>query len=338
MGPLLRMLVIAGALGLCAWPRTAWAGDMDLALSRLRFASRDDACVGVGPSGYCPDNEGFERLASELAVALAPAVTQGAATIGPAGFYLGISSAFTPIASDRRYWQRGTRGPSTSIDAVNSSPDSVLTWNRLELRKGLPFGFEIGALVGRGWGTSMWVLGGQLRWALLEGFRSGLGAFPDVAVRAALQTSMGSSQISLQTHALDLTLSKPFVIGQRFRLTPLLGTQALFVRAQSGRIDLTPDVDAWATCMPSTPSAGGGEPKCGGDEGDFGNDVVFTEVSHTRMRMFVGAEGQTGMISMAMSLGFDLAAPDLDLEQEGDGEDGGLSHIVSLHLALGLRY
>jgi hypothetical protein len=341
MGPSLRLLAVAGALCAYAWPCVAFAGDMDLSLSRLRFTSRDGICTGVDPeTGFCPDNEGFQRLASELAVAVSPNITSGAATVGPAGFYIGVSTTLTPIDAERRYWQRGTRGTSSAVETSNTAPAGAQVWNRLEVRKGLPFGFEVGAALGQGWDSSMWVFGGQLRWALLEGFHSGLGGFPDVAVRGVLQTSLGSSQLSLQTHAIDLTLSKPFVVAQRFRLTPLLGAQALFVRAQSGRVDLTPDVDAWTVCAPMPPAGDESELICSAESmgSDFENDVVFATLSHTRVRMFLGAEAQTGIVSTGLSFGFDLSTPALDVNQADDGENGGLTRQISFQLSVGLRY
>ena len=63
----------------------------------------------------------------------------------------------------------------------------------------------------------MWTLGGALKWALFEGFRTGLGQLPDVALQAALSRSVGSSQATVQLFTIDLALSKPFVVEHTWR-------------------------------------------------------------------------------------------------------------------------
>ncbi|HEY2734066.1 MAG TPA: hypothetical protein VGI70_08775, partial [Polyangiales bacterium] len=201
---------------LVVWlPARAWAGDMDPALARLSFAPGRGPCPAGGAP--CPDNQAFELLASELAVALAPVVDGGAASDGVRGFYLGISTTATPIRADQRYWVRGSRGTDPT-DSENHGVDSMLAWNRVDVRKGLPFGFEVGSSLGYGADTSLWVLSAELRLVLFEGFRTGLGALPDVALRGVTQAMFGSSELSVQTRTLDVTVSKPFVIAQRHRV------------------------------------------------------------------------------------------------------------------------
>src|SRR5260221_13430279 len=82
----------------------------------------------------------------------------------------------------------------------NNSPDSLLQVYTLKARKGLPFGFELAGALGTVANTSMWVTGADVRWALMEGFRTGpLGVLPDVAIGGGVRTLVGTSEVPLAT-------------------------------------------------------------------------------------------------------------------------------------------
>lgn len=316
-----------------AWlvPTIAFAGDMDPTLSRFRIPPGEGGCPDAG--AFCPNDEAFERLVSDLSVGIAPPVSGGAATLGLRGFSVHYSVAVTPISG--QHWVAGTEGPDAAASGHNPSPSGALTWNRLELRKGLPFGLEIGGTVGHGFDSSLWLLGAEIRAALFEGYRSGLGALPDVAVRGVLQTLLGSPDMSLQTLTFDVTLSKLYVVAGRYRLTPLLALSALFTSAETEPIDLTPEVSAWEECR-----AQPGEDRCATDSGanDLRNTVRFASLDQTRIRLFAGIEGEYSMFSTALTLGLDLTVPQRHSETANDGTGGDLRRSLTLHIALGLRY
>jgi hypothetical protein len=311
------------------------AGDIDPSLARLVHAAGNGPCPDSGAASVCPDDESFEHLAAEFAGAVAPVVGRGAATDGARGFYLGLNSTLTTIRSDSRYWARGTRGSDPNA-SHNANVDAALSWNRLELRKGLPFGFEIGSSLGFGLHTSLWSFAVELKLALFEGFRTGLGALPDVAVRAVTQQLLGSSEFSLRTQVVDITLSKPFVVLREHTLTPLLALQLLFVNAKSGVVDLTPANQAFRACSPAA-----GEPATctqAGGASELASNVTFKSVSQTRVRMFLGAEERFRLLSIALTVGFDLTTPRLQSETPGDTLPRDLLRQFSLHLACGMRY
>jgi hypothetical protein len=304
---------------------------MDLALSRLRINPGQGGCGSAGATKVCADQELFERLVSELAVTMAPPTSGPARGGGPRGFQLTLNTTITSIEGSRSYWAYGTEGDGKGDDgtALNDSPQSVMVWNRAEARKGLPFGFEVAAALGQGLNTSLWSYGLALKWALVEGFHTGLGRMPDVSLQAALDRSVGSSQATLQVFSFDVTLSKPFVIDRTWTISPFTGVQMLWNHVTSGMIDLTPggpadpqtrvpdpSRDAYNACKPapgntqsgptltctnSTPGAGA----------DFSNDIAFKTLDQTRARMFVGGQARYQMFLMSMSLLFDLIAPDL---------------------------
>ena len=337
---MLRTYALVGAV-LAVWlPVRARAGDMDPALSRLLYAPGQGSCTTPTAGAPCPDNESFEQLASELAVALSPVVDTGAAGLGVRGFYVGISSTATPIRASERYWAKGTRG-SDPAASQNTNVDSLLAWNRIDVRKGLPLGMEVGASLGYGAGTSLWVMAAQLRVVLFEGFHSGLGALPDVALRGATQAMFGSSELSVYTQALDVTFSKPFVFASEHRLTPLLALQALFVSAHSGRVDLSPGTNAWSACAPDPArQTNGAQLSCSKPEGamELESDTTFRNVSNTRMRLFVGAEERYSLLSLVATIGFDLTVPGLQTQTAGEDLPSHVMRQISFHLACGVRY
>jgi len=290
---------------------------------------------------------------------MAPPSAGPARTVGPRGLQLSLGTTLTGINAGRLYWRRGTEGSLpprqlTNEDegslGINPSPSPVLIWNRIEARKGLPFGFEAGAALGQGIDTSLWTLGLSLKWALFEGFRTQLGRLPDVAVQGGYSRSVGSSQATVQQASFDITLSKPFVIEHTWSVSPLLGVQMLFVDVQSGVIDLTPGglldppaEDAYASCrpdpVPGTSTSGestpNGQPCAPGHSGaDFANSVAFESVSQTRVRAFAGVQLQYELFLALLSLQYDVSAP----RMEDDGRHAGdaeLARQLSVNIALG---
>lgn len=345
-------LVAAASAALLAFvvlPARARADDMDLALSRLRLG---DFCSEAEPSlpawaMRCKDQEMFERLVSEYAVAMAPPSAGPARSLGARGFQLTLDMTVTGIDSGAKYWVRGTEGAQKLQTGAsfgqNPAPSPVLIWNRLQVRKGLPFGFEAGAALGQGIDTSMWTMGLMLKWALFEGFHTHLGRLPDVAIQGGYSRSVGSSQATLQVATLDLSLSKPFVVEHTWTVTPLAGVQTLFVDVRSGVVDLTPGglpgdmtppaEDAFAACAPQAPLAANsaGEPPdvapngqpCANKGGgaDFAYSVVFDPVTQTRVRAFGGAQLRYDMFLLQLIMHYDLAAPGVRASARHWGDD-----------------
>ncbi len=303
---------------------------MDPALSRLSIVGGRDDCPDSGPLSWCRNQESYERLVSQLGVSIAPSLHAPARSVGSRGLSLSLGMTITSIDANAGYWRKGSEGSaSDAAGGANTSPDPALVWTRATLSKGLPFGFEVGASAGKGYATSLWSLGLSIKWAIIEGFRTGIGALPDVAIAASTTRSMGLDEVSLAAHSMDLLLSKPFHTGQGFVLSPLLGLQLLFIEAHSAPVDLTPgppalstrpvsteDVDAFAACRPTPDRTTRSAPLlCSGTGDDFVNNVHFDAVSQTRLRLFVGGQAQHGMWRFSASLGFDLLTPKLAAER-----------------------
>ena len=178
-----------------------------------------------------PDNVAFKNLVSELGFALAPSTMHGARTVGFGGFVLSLEAAYTHINSNDSTHANpatgyqggsstGTLGTQGSTDAngnystQNNSPDSLIGVYTLMVRKGLPFGFELDGALGYVQNTSLWTIGADVRWAILEGFRTGpMGYIPDIAIGGGVRTVTGSSKMYLTTVGIDAELSKPFTLS-----------------------------------------------------------------------------------------------------------------------------
>ena len=271
-----KLLVGTLLLGLVGVnPQPARAEAMDLSLGRLRVPADYAQCART--AGFCPDQELFERLVSELAMAVAPPASTAAHTAGLKGLSVGLLHTVTSIQGGAYYWKRGTQGDASAAEQeLNQDPARVLQWTRLQLRKGLPFGVEVAGHVGYGFNTSMWAIGGQLKIAILEGFRSGWGAAPDVAVAVGTQAVVGAADLRLFVHSLKLLLSKPYVIGGNVRLTPILSGELLAVAANSGYLDFD-----WNLCTQ--------DDSC--EDASSGSGVArFAPLRQWRVRWALGAE------------------------------------------------
>jgi len=345
--------MLSAAAVLCASASGARAESMDLALSRLRIVGGRPGCAGTGTTArqFCPSQAPFERLVSEFAMSMAPPVNTPARGIGPRAFALALDTTVTGIESASPYWSAGTEGAGQNAAAeldANPNPASAMIWNRFQLRSGLPLGFEVGAALAQGLDTSMWTLGLSLKWAVFEGFRTGLGRMPDVALRAELVRSVGSSQATVQLYTTDITLSKPFVIEHAWTLSPLAGLQLVLVDVTSGVIDLTPggltpaisntpdpSLDATNACIPLPGNQPTAALVCTGDSADTVNNVTFDTVAQTRARAFFGAQLGYRMITFAASMQVDLLAPGL-VAKAYDGGPRNVARLIAGNLTLGL--
>lgn len=299
----------------------AAADTMDPALERLTLMPdpndptgqamiRCSSLPGAGGGVQCrPNNPEWIRLVNQLGFALAPTAMHSARTTGYGGFHLSIEGAFTSIDHNASYWQDGTQGPqdqnSKKYSIKNTGPDSMLQVYMLKIRKGFPFGFEITGNVGYVAHTSIIAGGADVRWALLEGFRTGfLGILPDVAVGGGVRTITGTPEMQLTVASFDAQLSKPLPIADSAVLTPYVGYQFLRIFGDSGLIDSTPNTDPLAYCgykggnvpgfgtlnpgaLPGKPVADG-QPVCGGSPLDFNNTFVFNPTRITRHRIIAG--------------------------------------------------
>jgi hypothetical protein len=289
--------------------------------------------TGLTPNNFpcLPNNVSWANLMSELGYAIAPSAFHPARTTGFGGFALTLEASFAHInanASDNtgtKYWHLGTQGgidPSTNqFSSANRNPDSILQIYTLKARKGLGFGFEVAGGLGYVANTSLWVGGGDLHWALLEGYRTGiLGYLPDVAIGGGVRTLGGSPKFFLTTVGVDAQVSKPFALADSTTITPYVGAQRLYIFADSAVVSLTPNVDALAQCGYAGTNSTTGLPVCNNklttpsgatidDNSDFNNQTTFTRLRVQRWRAIAGMTYRYELLYLAGQFAADVEEP-----------------------------
>ncbi len=359
--------------------RAAHAADMDPAPERLYLeppgipsdatcqsvASNPqgfiDAHPGLVPNSFAclPNNIAWANLMSELGYAIAPSAFHPARTTGFGGFSISIEASFAHVNANARdstgtqYWHAGTEGPvdasTHQFSVVNANPDSILQVYALDVRKGLPFGLEVAGSLGYVANTSLWVAGGDVRWAVLEGYRTGLfGYVPDISVGGGIRTLEGASSFSLTTVGIDVQLSKPFTLADSAVLSPFIGVQRLIIFANSSAVDLTPNVDPVQQCgylganVPSNPQGHApydGTPICSNtlktspttaiqNDGDYNNDVTFQSIQVHRWRAMAGLTYKYEILYLGGQFAADVEAP--SAENANLGISGARQWTVSL--------
>jgi hypothetical protein len=317
----------------------------DISVARLRIqAMPGTPCEPTTTSGlrrFCADNESWARLMSELGGSLIPAVLSPARTVGYGGFQLTAEGWVTGISGNSRYWQLGTEGDSAAGGEMcdgstglgcNRFAPNALVWSRLMARKGFPFGFQLGTGASYLFGTSLWAWSLEIQWSLFEGFREGFGGFfPDVAVRGSVNTVVGDPEFNLTVPSVDVVISKPIVVAGTMRVTPFVAWQIAFLFGDSELIDLTPDVDAFATCMPDPAVAG---TVCRGSGDDYNNNTTFDQLRMTRQRLNLGLQLQYEVILLTGAFSFDLVEPS---DADDDTPDG-MSRMWTASFGAGVSF
>lgn len=309
-------------------------GDLGLGQTCQGVAANPGAVVAMGrrPQDYgCqPHQAAFANLVSDLGFAIAPTAFYPARTTGVAGFQVSLEASYTRINSDRsatengqslKYWHLGTRGPqdqNTKQNSIlNSSPDSLLQVYALKMRKGLPLGFEFAGSFGYVANTTLWVWGGDIRWSMLEGFRTGpLGYIPDISVGGGIRTLTGTSRFYLTTVGIDVRASKPITLQDSSQLIPSIGFQRLIILGDSNVVDATPNVDAAAQCGYNGLDPNTGAPTCrnklpnGTDSNtDYSNNMTFNKVRVHRNRALIGLNYRYEILWLGSQFAFDLSDP-----------------------------
>ena len=135
---------------------------------------------------------------------------------------------YTSISSGKAYWKNGTQGavdPSNSASSTsNGSVPSFLQLYSLKFRKSFGFGVEVTGIVGFMPKTSIISGGTDVRWSLLEGFRTGLGGIlPDFSIGAGVRTVTGTPQFNYTVAGLDARLVNR-CRSKNASVTPYIGT------------------------------------------------------------------------------------------------------------------
>lgn len=208
------VLTLAAA---ASWSPCAHAARYDLSLSN--FATLDD-------SGLTLDAIGFKRMARDLGLALQPRFAGPATTVGGRGFDIGYAFSFTDIDQSASQWTTPVAGAG-----------DLLQVSQIAVRKGLPYSFEIGAVVGYLHDSHLWGVAVELKWAFVEGYELA----PDFGLRVHLNTMLGSRDIAMLSTGADLLIGKSFGLGGLVQLVPYAGYSFTYIRASSHVLGVFPE-------------------------------------------------------------------------------------------------
>lgn len=170
----------------------------------------------------------FNSLVKEVGTitayrALAPAEPQGLT-----GFDIGVAASAVNI--DSKLW-----------DAVapTSNFGDYLPLPSLRVRKGLPFGLDVGASYAEVPRSDIKVVGAELQYALLDGSV----ATPALAVRLSGSTLLGVNDLQMSTYGGDVVVSKGILF-----LTPYAGLGTVYMRGKyDGSLPANTSLAAYST-------------------------------------------------------------------------------------------
>jgi len=152
----------------------------------------------------------FDTFVDELGTAIAYNPVSPAEPLGTLGFEVGL--AVSTVKIDKTIWNQAVS---------DGAAPSTLPIPRVMARKGLPFGFDIGASIISVPGSNVSVTGLEVRKAILEGSM----ATPALTVIAHGSKLSGVSDLNMTTYGIDVGISKGFAM-----LTPYAGAGQVWIK------------------------------------------------------------------------------------------------------------
>lgn len=296
---MLRQLLVCTATVFTAMvlAAPAIALDNDLKLSRFadfdpnQYSESGNPCVNACGT-VVPNRDLFEALVSDFGQIIAPRLANPAETLGEAGFAFNMMTSWSIIDEGAEHW----------IAIEDNDVEPVFFTGHLQVRKGLPFSFELAGNLAYVFASEMFTLGADVKWALNEGFQY----IPDLALRGTVNTLMGARDLNLYTAGGDISISKAFGIAGIMVVTPYLGAQGLWIIGSSRLLNAYPQDPRPPQFDNDTPSGPG--------SATFAPEFVFSSHTTNVYRFFGGARlnvwilNLVGEIVLADITQFTLAA------------------------------
>jgi hypothetical protein len=190
----------------------------------------------------------WQELITELGFVVAPRLASPAETLGHAGFHLGVLWSGSFVSNDQEFWFV------TEEAQRSGNPNGVLQTLQVDVRKGLPLSFEVGANLTWLVDSELWAPGLEVRWAVHEGFHMA----PDIGIRGSVSHLVGHRDVNLTVIGIDAVISRSFGVAGMVNVAPYFSFSLLMMAASSRVIDPTPT-----------------------DETDVGANIVLPELSAT---------------------------------------------------------
>src|SRR5262245_41265020 len=193
-------------------------------LSIAALATALPAFAGDVNIGNLTTQGEFRALTEDLGALLSYKPLTPAEPLGVTGFDVGLAVTGTRV-ENRGVFQKAGAGDHSTLYAPT-----------LRANKGLPFGFDVGAMYSKIPGTDISFWGGELRYALM----SGSAALPAVGLRGSYTRLTGISNLEFDTKGIDLSVSKGFAF-----ITPYAGIGEVWASGKpSGNAALTKETVA----------------------------------------------------------------------------------------------
>lgn len=164
----------------------------------------------------------YHHLIEELGLIVAPKVLNPSNTLGVNGFDMGVEAETALIHGQNTYWTKAAKDG--SIPRLFSAPT-------LRVRKGLPFSLEGGMTITYLPFTSQQILGGDVRFALHEGY----ALVPNVAVQLSYNKYIGNQQLDMDVRQGVVTMGYTWPFGMTHDLKT--GRLSAWVGYGKGDID-----------------------------------------------------------------------------------------------------
>jgi len=192
-------LITASALLCCASGNALAAkGDIDFSLLSGAATGTTQAAVEAELQNI------FDYAVADLSSAMSYKAVAPAEPLGITGIDVGLVITATKLANSKEW--------GAAVDGASNI--ATLPTFKLAAQKGLPFGIDVGAFYMGTSASNVKLVGGELRYAFLEG---GV-ATPALAVRATFSKLSGVSDFSFSSQGLELSVSKGIAM-----LTPYAG-------------------------------------------------------------------------------------------------------------------
>jgi hypothetical protein len=184
-------------------------------------------------SNYLLSQDEFKNFSEELGLALSYNMLGPSNNLGLTGFEIGGAVSFADINQNASYWQKVT---------ADHNPPDFLVIPRLIIRKGLPWGIDIGASYLQIPNTNISLVGGEVKIAVLKDSI----ATPAIGLRAAYSALMGVDYLSMRVIDASIGISKKLLIFE-----PYAGISDVFIMSKpsnipSSAIDITLPPSQWA--------------------------------------------------------------------------------------------
>jgi len=156
----------------------------------------------------------FKTFSKEAGAALGYRNMAPAEPLGITGFDIGAEMSAVSIDKKSAHWN----------SAFGNDAPSYLAIPKIRVRKGLPFGIDVGAMYSYVPNSNIKLYGAELSKSILEG----TAATPALGVRATYTKLSGVNDLSLQTYGVDASVSKGFLF-----ITPYAGAGMLLINSEA---------------------------------------------------------------------------------------------------------